>query len=330
MDSRLKQRLIGAFVIVLLAVIFVPYLLENSSKPSKPVAENAMPPAPESEAPNGQGVTFSLPSTEQSPPSTSETASSTAAPAASPQQPDKTAMLETSPSATESIPPEPAEQEPSSTESAPFSPQPQITTVDVSKPEAPTPPPAVPSKPAPAVPERQTRTPPKETPPKVELIGRTTTPVKEAKPAPTRTESTPSKRPPSSPPEKPAPVAKATPSRDVALPKVELIGRSMSTASSTSTAPTQVATAQTPSQQSSSGRWIVQVGSFSLQQNANNLRNQLRSNNFNASVEPVSISGQTMYRVRVGPQRSRGESEQVLTRLRQAGIGNGQIISLNN
>jgi cell division protein FtsN len=94
--------------------------------------------------------------------------------------------------------------------------------------------------------------------------------------------------------------------------------------------PARAGSSSAPPRRSSDGRWVVQVGSFSLQQNANSLRDQLRSRNFSASVESVQVSGQTMYRVRVGPHGSRGESEQVLSRLRQAGISSGQVISLNN
>ncbi|MEZ5582989.1 MAG: SPOR domain-containing protein [Candidatus Competibacteraceae bacterium] len=237
----------------------------------------------------------------------------------------------------------PVIEEPAPVEPAPsLAPRPTVKPVDVTKkpePVRPKPatPPLPPAKPTVAKPSAP---PPEKPAPKV---AETRQPPEPAKPA---------KAPPSAPPEKtaktpPPPPKKTTPPAQIALPKVELIGRA-STPPSKNTANTQVAKASSTARgglppvdlvaqprateprarPSDGGRWIVQVGSFSLQQNASNLRNRLRQRNFNAYVEPVRVSGQTMYRVRVGPQNSRAASEQMLTRLRQAGVSSGQVVSL--
>ena len=66
---------------------------------------------------------------------------------------------------------------------------------------------------------------------------------------------------------------------------------------------------------------MVQAGSFSLLQNASNLRDRLRDRGFSVRVERTEVNGSTVYRVRVGPHNSRTESEQVRNRLeRDLGI----------
>lgn len=48
MDEGLKQRLVGAAVLVLLAVVFVPMLLESDPEPGEVGLDLGMPPSPES------------------------------------------------------------------------------------------------------------------------------------------------------------------------------------------------------------------------------------------------------------------------------------------
>jgi DedD protein len=57
------------------------------------------------------------------------------------------------------------------------------------------------------------------------------------------------------------------------------------------------------------GNWIVQMGSFSSEQNALRLRDQLRKSGFVAQVEKVMVGGKTLFRVRVGPYLERAEAE---------------------
>lgn len=49
--------------------------------------------------------------------------------------------------------------------------------------------------------------------------------------------------------------------------------------------------------------WIIQVGSFSQEQNAKDFRDKLRKNNFTAYVDSItSADNNTLYRLRVGPE----------------------------
>jgi cell division protein FtsN len=73
------------------------------------------------------------------------------------------------------------------------------------------------------------------------------------------------------------------------------------------------------------------VGSFTEQQNADKVRNQLRTQGFSAFLSTSkSSTGSTLYRVRLGPQGSRVESEKLLQRLRSQGFFGAQILSQNN
>jgi DedD protein len=57
--------------------------------------------------------------------------------------------------------------------------------------------------------------------------------------------------------------------------------------------------------------WVVQTGSFTAEGNARSLAEKLRKANFPAFVEVVSNSGTSVYRVQVGPELSRTRAEQV-------------------
>lgn len=59
------------------------------------------------------------------------------------------------------------------------------------------------------------------------------------------------------------------------------------------------------------GNWFVQVGSFSQESNAGELRDRLREAGYAAFVESSTVEGKTTHRVRVGPEmdRSRAESQ---------------------
>ena len=58
-------------------------------------------------------------------------------------------------------------------------------------------------------------------------------------------------------------------------------------------------------------RWVVQVGSFSAAGNAETLVARLRGEGLTAYTEAVSASGSTIYRVRVGPYLERDEALRV-------------------
>jgi DedD protein len=61
--------------------------------------------------------------------------------------------------------------------------------------------------------------------------------------------------------------------------------------------------------------WVVQLGSFSNQKNADELEAQLQNKAYRVFVEKISQDGQTVYRVRVGPQRQRADAEAIRDKL---------------
>jgi DedD protein len=64
-----------------------------------------------------------------------------------------------------------------------------------------------------------------------------------------------------------------------------------------------------------SGAWIVQVGSFSSNDNAKALRDKLRKQGYTSFVEAVKGQKGMVYRVRVGPELTRKSAEQLNQRL---------------
>ena len=61
--------------------------------------------------------------------------------------------------------------------------------------------------------------------------------------------------------------------------------------------------------------WVVQLGSFSNQANAEELVARLRKQGYQVFVEKVAQGGQTIYRVRIGPQRQRADAEAIRDKL---------------
>ncbi len=62
--------------------------------------------------------------------------------------------------------------------------------------------------------------------------------------------------------------------------------------------------------------WVVQLGSFSNEENAQSLNKKLRKAGYPAFVEPLNKNGQTSYRVRVGPEIKRSEAELLLKKIK--------------
>ena len=69
----------------------------------------------------------------------------------------------------------------------------------------------------------------------------------------------------------------------------------------------------------SSTGWMVQLGVFSIQANAERLAQELRSQGFHALVSENGGGGRPLWRVRTGPVADRGAAEQLNARLRAAG-----------
>jgi DedD protein len=70
---------------------------------------------------------------------------------------------------------------------------------------------------------------------------------------------------------------------------------------------------------SSPSGWMVQLGVFSVQANAERLAQELKSQGFHALVSENSGGGRPLWRVRTGPVAERAAAEQLNARLRAAG-----------
>jgi len=73
--------------------------------------------------------------------------------------------------------------------------------------------------------------------------------------------------------------------------------------------------------------WVVQLGSFSSEENAQSLNKKLRKAGYPAFVEPLKKNGQTSYRVRVGPEIKRSDAESLLKILKDKFDLEGIIVS---
>lgn len=73
---------------------------------------------------------------------------------------------------------------------------------------------------------------------------------------------------------------------------------------------------QTDTKQSGSA-WIVQIGSFSVQKNADELKAKLEQLNYKPYMERTSSGSETLYRVRLPASQNRSELETISARIRQ-------------
>ena len=73
--------------------------------------------------------------------------------------------------------------------------------------------------------------------------------------------------------------------------------------------------------------WVVQLGSFSNEENAQSLNKKLRKAGYPAFVEPLNKYGETSYRVRVGPEIKRSEAELLLKKLKDNMEMDGILVS---
>jgi len=86
------------------------------------------------------------------------------------------------------------------------------------------------------------------------------------------------------------------------------------------------AASATPAAPAASGiGFAVQMGAFSSAAEANALRDRLRTAGFSAIVQPVRTDKGTLNRVRVGPVSTRAEAEQLKSRL-AGGFGAGMVV----
>ena len=76
---------------------------------------------------------------------------------------------------------------------------------------------------------------------------------------------------------------------------------------------------------SPTGMWAVQLGSFGNQQNAERLAADLRKQGFAAFLSQLSTDSGQLHRVRIGPQKDRESAEAMAARLAKAGH-KGQVV----
>ncbi|MBT7951542.1 MAG: hypothetical protein HN764_07950 [Gammaproteobacteria bacterium] len=72
--------------------------------------------------------------------------------------------------------------------------------------------------------------------------------------------------------------------------------------------------------------WVVQLGSFSSEENAKVLNEKLRKSGYPAFVEPVKRGTTTAFRVRVGPEILRSDAESLKQKLKNSMQIDGIVI----
>lgn len=92
-----------------------------------------------------------------------------------------------------------------------------------------------------------------------------------------------------------------------------------------STAPTPTAKTETSPKPMAMGQWFIQLGSFSAENNAQTLRSQVQRAGVPCLIEPLSIEGRKVWRVRAGPFKTQTEAEAALKRL-QGGLKLGGMV----
>lgn len=75
------------------------------------------------------------------------------------------------------------------------------------------------------------------------------------------------------------------------------------------------------------GGFVVQVGAFSVESDANTLRGRLRSAGYAAFVEKVPRDGASLWRVRIGPEVQRAAAEDARQAVKKAFNLDGQILT---
>ncbi|WP_426702768.1 SPOR domain-containing protein [Rhodanobacter sp. Col0626] len=99
------------------------------------------------------------------------------------------------------------------------------------------------------------------------------------------------------------------------------------TASATPSAPTGNGTTAVKAT-GKAGGWAVQLAAVSGQADANALRDKLRANGFDGYVDSVQSGGKKLWRVRAGPQTQRADAQRVRDQVKaKLGIG-GNVVSV--
>jgi len=88
------------------------------------------------------------------------------------------------------------------------------------------------------------------------------------------------------------------------------------------------ATAAAPAAGSSkAGGWAVQIAAMGSQADANALRDKLRANGFDGYVDTVNASGKQLWRVRAGPQTQRADAVRIRDEIKTKMGVDGNVVS---
>ena len=77
------------------------------------------------------------------------------------------------------------------------------------------------------------------------------------------------------------------------------------------------------------GGWAVQLAAMSSQADANALRDKLRAAGFDGFVDSVQSGGKQLWRVRVGPQTQRADAERIHDQIKAKLGVNGNVVSVH-
>ena len=86
-------------------------------------------------------------------------------------------------------------------------------------------------------------------------------------------------------------------------------------------------TEKKPTKSEPLGSWVVQMGSFSSEQNALRMRDRLRKSGFATQVEKADIDGKLRFRVRVGPFLERADAERSRKQIQDKLTLKGRVLS---
>jgi len=128
----------------------------------------------------------------------------------------------------------------------------------------------------------------------------------------------------SQPPTKPAPATPVTAKAPI-VPAAKPAEPAKPAATTASAATPAALPAPTPAGSASGTGFAVQVGAFATANDANALRDKLRGAGFNAFTEPVRTDKGNLTRVRVGPAMNRAEADQLKAGV-QAKLGIAGIV----
>ena len=110
------------------------------------------------------------------------------------------------------------------------------------------------------------------------------------------------------------------PEAEVVIPDAELSAKAKAEQQARANAPAQTPNTPTATATASSGRYVLQTGSYPEPKAADEAKAKLALAGFVAQVQPVTINGKTWHRVRVGPYASASELEAAKRSLSENGI----------